>query len=90
MYTNGGEAALSSPAIVNDVVFCSTNNVSLYAFNTADGTPLWQDDLGMQTGGMSGGYGYCLGPAISGDYVVAGALIFGADGGVLKIYKVDS
>ena len=90
MYTNAGESALSSPAVVNDVVFCSTCNVSLYAFNAADGTPLWQDDLGSQTGGFTGGYGYCLGPAIAGNYVVAGALIAGLDGGVLKIYKLTS
>src|SRR5579871_604972 len=90
MYTNPGEAALSSPAVVNDVVFCATSNVSLYAFNTADGTPLWQDDLGSQTGGFTGGYGYCLGPAIYQNYVVAGALIAGLDGGVLRIYKLGS
>ena len=47
---------------------------------------LWSDDLGMQTDGYSGGYGYCLGPAIWNNYVVAGALVFGRDGGVLRIY----
>ena len=86
MYTTPGEGGLSSPAVVNDVVFCSTTKVSLYAFDAKDGTLLWHDDLGMQTGGFSGGYGYCLGPAVSGDFVVAGALINGRDGGVLKIY----
>ena len=90
MYTNPGEAALSSPAVVNDLVFCSTNNVSIYAFHTADGKPLWQDDLGSQTGGFTGGYGYCLGPAVYQDYVVAGALVAGLDGGVLKIYKLGN
>jgi outer membrane protein assembly factor BamB len=90
MYTNPAESALSSPAVVNDVVFCSTNNVSLYAFSTADGSLLWQDDLGSQTGGFAGGYGYCLGPAIYLDYVVAGALVAGLDGGVLKIYKLSA
>ena len=40
----------------------------------------------LQTGGFSGGYGYCLGPAVCGDHVVAGGLIYGRDGGVLKIY----
>ena len=73
---------------MNDVVFMATSNISLYAFNAADGTLLWQDRLGAQTDGMNGGYGYCLGAAIWGDYVVAGALVFGRDGGVLKIYKL--
>ena len=64
----------------------ATTKVSLYAFDAKDGTPLWHDDLGMQTWGFSGGYGYCLGPAVAGDYVVAGALIAGRDGGILRIY----
>ncbi len=88
MYATVGEAGLSSPAVVNDVVFCSTTKVSLYAFDANDGTPLWSDDLGMQTGGFNGGYGYCLGPAIAGGYVVAGALIMGRDGGLLRIYAL--
>ncbi len=88
MYSYPGESGLSSPAVVNDVVFCATSKVSLYAFNAIDGTLLWEDSLGMQTMGYTGGYGYCLGPAIRGDYVVAGALIMGRDGGVLKIYKL--
>lgn len=86
MYTNAGECGLSSPAVVNDVVFCSTSHVSLYAFDVRDGRLLWQDDLGMQTDGYNGGYGYCLGPAVWKNYVVAGALVFGRDGGVLRIY----
>jgi outer membrane protein assembly factor BamB len=86
MYTNAGECGLSSPAVVNDVVFCTTSKVSIYAFDIRDGTLLWQDDLGMQTDGYNGGYGYCLGPAIWKNYVVAGALVFGRDGGVLRIY----
>lgn len=101
MYTTAAEAALSYPAVVNDVVFCSTSYVALYAFDVKDGTPLWQDQyLGSPTGGMTGGYGYCLGPAIWGDYVVAGALITGnltdpkqkydGRGGILRIYKLES
>ncbi len=89
MYTTVGEGGLSSPVVVNDVVLISTTKVSLYAFDARDGTPLWSDDLGMQTSGMNGGYGYCLGPAVYGDYVVAGALILGRDGGVLKIYGLS-
>ena len=86
MYTSAGECGLSSPAVVNDVVFCTTSKVSIYAFDVRDGKLLWWDDLGMQTDGYNGGYGYCLGPAIWKNYVVAGALVFGRDGGVLKIY----
>jgi outer membrane protein assembly factor BamB len=86
MYASAGESGLSSPAIVNDVVFCTTSKVSIYAFSALDGTLLWHDDLGAQTDGYNGGYGYCLGPAIWRNYVVAGGLIFGRDGGVLKIY----
>jgi outer membrane protein assembly factor BamB len=86
MYRTPGESGLSSPAIVNDLVFFSTSKVALYAFDAITGKMLWQDQLGEQTGGMNGGYGYCLGPAIAGDYVVAGALVFGRKGGVLRIY----
>jgi outer membrane protein assembly factor BamB len=90
MYTTAGESGLSVPAVVNDVVFMATSGVNLYAFSAVDGTSLWSDALGSQTLGANGGYGYCLGPAISGDYVVAGALINGLDGGVLKIYTLQS
>jgi outer membrane protein assembly factor BamB len=88
MYTTPGESGLSSPAIVNDVVLCSTSKVAVYAFDAFSGKLLWQDQLGEQTGGMNGGYGYCLGPAVAGDYVVAGALVFGKRGGVLRIYSL--
>ena len=36
----------------------------------------------------NGGYGYCMGPAVCENYVVAGALVFGGDGGVLRIYGI--
>jgi outer membrane protein assembly factor BamB len=88
LYTNFSESGLSSPAVVNDVVFMATTFVSLYAFSVADGTVLFQDQLGAQTGGFNGGYGYCMGPAVCGNYVVAGALVFGGDGGVLRIYGI--
>jgi hypothetical protein len=29
-----------------------------------------------------------MGPAICGDYLVAGGLVFGGDGGILRIYGV--
>jgi outer membrane protein assembly factor BamB len=90
MYTVAGECGLSSPAVVNDVVFCTTSKISIYAFAVSDGTLLWWDDLGMQTDGYNGGYGYCLGAAIWKNYVVAGALVFGRDGGVLRIYGLSS
>ena len=85
-----GASGLSSPAVVNDVVFVSTSKVSIYAYNVADGTFLWSDDIGPQTGGLNGGYGYCMGPAIYGNYVVAGALIKSNTGGVLNIYGLKS
>jgi outer membrane protein assembly factor BamB len=90
MYQNPTEVGLSSPAVVNDVVFCSTTFLGLYAFRVSDGTLLWSDLLGQQTLGLNGGYGYCLGPAIAGSYVVAGGLVLGGDGGVLKIYGLPS
>jgi outer membrane protein assembly factor BamB len=91
MYSSAGESGLSSPAIVNDVVFCTTSKISIYAFDVRDGTLLWNSDIGMQTDGYNGGYGYCLGPAIWKNYVVAGALVFGgAGGGVLNIYGLAS
>jgi len=92
MYTNPGESGISVPAVANDVVFMATTLVALYAFNAADGTLLWSDttNFGMQTGGFNGGYGYCMGPAIWKDYVVAGALVTGGEGGVLNIYKLGS
>jgi outer membrane protein assembly factor BamB len=88
LYTNSSESGLSSPAVVNDVVFMATTYVSLYAFSVTDGTVLFEDRLGEQTGGFNGGYGYCMGPAVCGSYVVAGALVFGGDGGVLRIYGI--
>jgi outer membrane protein assembly factor BamB len=88
MFTNFSESGLSSPAVVNDVVFMATTYVSLYAFSVADGTTLFEDRLGEQTGGFNGGYGYCMGPAVCGNYVVAGALVFGGDGGLLRIYGI--
>jgi outer membrane protein assembly factor BamB len=92
LYKNAGESGISVPAVVNDVVFMATTLVALYAFSATDGTLLWSDaeNFGPQTGGMSGGYGYCMGPAIAGNYVVAGALVQGGTGGVLNIYSLPS
>jgi outer membrane protein assembly factor BamB len=88
-YTNGTESGLALPAVVNDVVLMSTTNVSVYAFSAEDGKLLWQDQLGEETGGFNGGYGYCMGPAVWKEYVVAGALAFGRDGGILRIYRLQ-
>ena len=75
LYTNPGEAGLSSPAVVNDVVFVSTSTplspqkANLYALDAQTGLCLWA----APTINTSGEYPYCLGPAIYGNYVVIGA-----------------
>jgi outer membrane protein assembly factor BamB len=71
MYTTAGEVGLSSPAVVNDVVFVSTGNPGLYALDAATGLSLWfARDLVTGPGGS--GSSYILGPAIYGDAVVIG------------------
>jgi outer membrane protein assembly factor BamB len=87
-YTWPKESGLALPAIANDVVFMTTSRLALYAFSAADGTLLWQDLLGDETGGVNGGYGYCLGPAIYEDYVVTGSLLLGQKAGSLRIYAL--
>ena len=74
MYTTPQEVGLSSPAVVNDVVFVSTTKPGLYAFDAATGLCLWS------AGGLIPGYP--LGPAIYGDYVVVGS------GNTLNIYSL--
>jgi hypothetical protein len=64
MYTSS-EAGLSSPAVVNDVVFVSTSRPALYALDVMSGLCLWADF------GYPGG-NYALGPAISGNQVAIG------------------
>jgi len=90
LYKMGGESGISVPAVAHDVVFMATTRVALYAFSALDCSLLWADteNFGPQTGGSSGGYGYCMGPAIAGSYVVAGALVSGGTGGVLNIYAL--
>lgn len=90
MYETPGEAGLSSPTVINDIVICTTSKIALHVFNAKDGTPLFSDHFGMQSGGFNGGYGYCLGAAASGDYIVAGGLVLGRDGGILRVYKVSN
>jgi outer membrane protein assembly factor BamB len=74
MYATSGEAGLSSPAVVNDVVLVSTNKPGLYALDAATGLLLWSAD------GLQGDQ--CLGPAIYGNYVVVGC------GSLLNIYTL--
>jgi outer membrane protein assembly factor BamB len=64
IYSSPGEAGLSSPAVVNDVVFVSTTKPGLYAFDAATGLCLWS------AAGLASGY--TLGPAIYGNFVVIG------------------
>ncbi|OLB98490.1 MAG: hypothetical protein AUH35_04150 [Nitrospirae bacterium 13_1_40CM_62_7] len=59
------EAGLSSPAVVNDVVFITTSKPGLYALDAATGLCLWS------ASGLTGDF--VLGPAIYGDFVVVGA-----------------
>jgi outer membrane protein assembly factor BamB len=61
------EAGLSSPAVVNDVVFVSTSKPALYALDINTGLCLWSAP------GLPPSATYCLGPAIYGNYVVVGA-----------------
>jgi outer membrane protein assembly factor BamB len=89
LYANASESGLSVPAVVNDVVLTGTTGITVYAFSAKDGTCLWQDQLGAETGGFTGGYGYCMGPAVWKEYVVAGALVYGRDGGILRIYRLE-
>lgn len=77
MYTTAGEAGLSSPAIVNDVVFISTTKSRLYALCAATGLCLWASPS------IGAGSFYMMGPAIYGRYVVAGS-----SNGRLYIYSI--
>lgn len=80
MYKTLGEVGLSSPAVVNDLVFMSTNLPALYAFDVQTGVCKWKspaDDI------KEPPTSYILGPAIYGDYVVFGTghLLRGTPGG---------
>ena len=79
MYTTPGETGLSSPAVVNDVVFISTSKPAMYCLDAATGACLW----------LAPGIGvgnYAMGPAIYGNYVVVG--IGGYSGGRVNIYRL--
>ena len=77
MYTTS-EAGLSSPALVDNVVFVTTSKPALYALDATTGLCLWSaPGLGSVSGGT-----FVLGPAVYGNYVVIGA------GATLYIYKL--
>jgi outer membrane protein assembly factor BamB len=76
MYTTR-EVGLSSPAVVNDVVFVSTDKTGLYALCAVTGTCLWSAPA-LPTGA------FALGPAIYGNYVVMGA------GSTVYIYRLPT
>jgi hypothetical protein len=65
MYTTD-ESGLSSPAVVNDVVFVSTNKAALYAFDVNSGHCLWAAPA------LASGK-FVLGPVIYGNHVIVGA-----------------
>jgi outer membrane protein assembly factor BamB len=65
LYTSS-EVGLSSPAVVHDVLFVSTNRAALYAMDVHDGHCLWEAP-GLPAKKRA------LGPAVYGDYVVIGA-----------------
>jgi outer membrane protein assembly factor BamB len=74
LYTSTGESGLSSPAIVNDLVFVATTKPGLYALETSTGHCKWAAT------NLSGTW--VMGAAIYGNYVVTGA------GSNLYIYKL--
>lgn len=67
VYCTDDEAGMSSPAVVNDVVFVSTTKPALYAFDAQTGLCLWE-----APGIAPAPFSYALGPAIYGNYVVNG------------------
>lgn len=84
MYANPGEVGLSAAAVVNDVVFVTTNAAALYAFDVAKGSVLWQaDDLGTPPRGSQALDFVNMGPAIYGNFVV-----IGTSAGKLHIYSL--
>ncbi len=60
-------------ALVNGVVFVTTNAAALYAFDTLSGKLLWQaNDLGTPPRGSQAADIVNIGPAVYGNYVVIG------------------
>lgn len=84
MYANPDEVGLSAAAMVNDVVFVTTNLPALYAFDVAKGALLWQaNDLGTPPRGSRAFDIPNMGPALYGNYVV-----IGTGAGKLHIYSL--
>jgi outer membrane protein assembly factor BamB len=82
MYT-AYELGLSSPAIVNDVVFFSTTKPALYAFDVHTGVCVWNAPrIGPS------GFSWALGPAIYGNYVIVGTGNDRTKSGNLYIYSL--
>jgi outer membrane protein assembly factor BamB len=67
MYVKPWESGMSSPAIVNDIVFMSTTGPGLYAFDIETGKCLWSSPDFVRAP-----FAYLMGPAVYGDYVVVG------------------
>jgi outer membrane protein assembly factor BamB len=89
MYHTEGEAGLSSPAVVNDVVFMSTSKPGFYAFEVETGLCVWEaPEFISQSAGREALKGITmLGPAIYRDYVVIGYARGAADG-ILFVYSL--
>ena len=71
------EVGLSSPAVVNDVVFVSTDKTGLYALCAVTGTCLWSAP------GLPSGQ-FALGPSVYGNYVVMGS------GNTIYVYRLPT
>lgn len=75
LYTTAGERGLTSPAVVNDVVFVGTTRPALHAFDVHHGHCVWSDTT------LSGGE-FVMGCAIAGRHVAV------AVGSLLRIYSM--
>jgi hypothetical protein len=85
MYANPDEVALSAAAVVNDLVFVTTNLAALYAFDVTTGVLHWQaNDLGTPARGSRALDITNMGPAIYGNSVV-----IGTGTGKLHIYSLS-
>jgi outer membrane protein assembly factor BamB len=74
MYGTPNEVGLSSPAVVNDVVFIGTTRPAVYAFDAQCGHCLWSDTS------FTGDY--VMGTTICGNSVVVAA------GGTVRVYSI--
>jgi outer membrane protein assembly factor BamB len=83
MYTTAGETGLTSPAVVNDVVFIGTSKPGFYALAANTGLLLWSaKDLG-----QPGSRTFIMGPAVCGNDVIVGEANSG-NSGTLHIYSL--